>query len=71
MMSAGMELQGHPCYNLIRAVAVRLPLSDGAVVLELLEKHKKATMGSSEVNDLISLCIVCLDDAFPDREEEE
>ena len=69
MMSAGMPLQDSRCYDLVRAVAVRLPLRDGAVILELLEKHKREPMGSSKVNDLIALCIVCLDEEFETEEE--
>jgi hypothetical protein len=69
MMSAHMALKDNRCYDLIEAVGKRLPLRNGAIILQMLEKHEDAPMGSSEVNDLIALCIICLDEEYEMEEE--
>ncbi len=56
-------------YDVIKAVAKRVPLRDGMLIANMLEKHKNELLGSEKSDMLLTLCLKILDEHHPEEEE--
>ena len=70
MMIGQQRIRETKYYDVIKAVAKRVPLRDGMLIANMLEKHKNEHLGSDKANTLLTLCLRILDEVEPEEEEE-